>query len=287
MRALPSSAAATVTVWFVAQFAFVNVRVFWFPDVLEVSTVTVLVAPETVTVTLALGWVLRRMVYVAVLFSSTVSWAVDTSRLGVSSSVAVTSRSASVASSYSPPLEAWVRVTISLLPSLSFAAVTVTVRAVLQFVELNVSDARSVVMPSAAPVMDTVTSPPSGSVARRTVYVLLFSSGTVRVEAESVIAGVSSSSTVAVKSDDTFVYSLLVVVAALCVMATLSSAPPSSCWAFRVTVWGVFQFVLVNVRVFWSPGVSVSVSPTVTAVASLVAMVAVTVWVGSELRRTV
>ena len=60
--ALPSSPAATVTVWFVAQFAFVNVRVFWSPLVVAVSTVTAPDAPETVTVTVALGWVLRRMV---------------------------------------------------------------------------------------------------------------------------------------------------------------------------------------------------------------------------------
>ena len=92
------------------------------------------------------------------------------------------------------------------------------------------------------------------------------------------MAGVSSSSTVAVKSEVTFVYSLLVAVAALCAMVTLSLAPPSSCCADRVTVCGVFQLVVVNVRVLW---------PTVTADVSLLVMVAVTVWVGSDARRTV
>ena len=92
------------------------------------------------------------------------------------------------------------------------------------------------------------------------------------------MAGVSSSSTVAVKSADTFVYSLFGVVAALWVMATLSLAPPSSCCADRFTVWGVFQLLLVNVRVLWS---------TVTADVSPLVMVAVTVWVGCEVRRTV
>ena len=60
--ALPSSPAATVTVWAVVQFEDVNVRVFWLPLVVAVSTVTAPLAPETVTVTVALGWVLRRMV---------------------------------------------------------------------------------------------------------------------------------------------------------------------------------------------------------------------------------
>ena len=59
MSSLP---AATVTVWFVPQFVFVNVSVFWLPLVVAVSTVTVPLAPPTVTVTVALGWVLRRTV---------------------------------------------------------------------------------------------------------------------------------------------------------------------------------------------------------------------------------
>ena len=61
-RALPSSPAATVTVWAVAQLPVVNVRVFWLPLVVAVSTVTAPEAPETVTVTVALGCVFRRMV---------------------------------------------------------------------------------------------------------------------------------------------------------------------------------------------------------------------------------
>ena len=77
-----------------AQFTFVNVRVFWSPLVVAVSTVTAPEVPETVTVTVALGWVLRRMVYAPLLFSFTVRAAVPTCRLGVSSSVEVATISA-------------------------------------------------------------------------------------------------------------------------------------------------------------------------------------------------
>ena len=102
-------------------------------------------------------------------FSSTVSMVGLTARLGVSLSVAVAVRTTSVASSYSPPLEAWVSVACSFSPFGSVAAVTRTDRAVFQFAAVNVSDVGLVVMPSAAPVMATVTLPPSGSVASRTV----------------------------------------------------------------------------------------------------------------------
>ena len=101
------------------------------------------------------------------------------------------------------------------------------------------------------------------------------------------MAGVSSSFTVAVKLPLTFRYSLFVVVAAACAMVTDSSKPLSSCCAVRVTVWGVFQLLDVNVRVFWVPGFPVSVSSTVTANVLPLVIVAVTVWVGCEVRRTV
>ena len=104
-----------------------------------------------------------------VLFSSTVSMVGLTARLGVSLSVAVAVRTTSVASSYSPPLEAWVSIACSLVPSLSFAAVTRTDRAVFQFAAVNVSDVGLGARPLPAPVIATVTLPPSGSVARRTV----------------------------------------------------------------------------------------------------------------------
>ena len=70
--------------------------VFWSPVVADVSTVTAPDAPETVTVTLPLGWVLRRTRYVPLLFSSTSSWVGVTSRLGVSLSVDVATSSAAV-----------------------------------------------------------------------------------------------------------------------------------------------------------------------------------------------
>ena len=101
------------------------------------------------------------------------------------------------------------------------------------------------------------------------------------------MAGVSSSATLAVKLPLTLRYSLFVVVAAACAMVAVSSKPLSSCCAVRVTVWGVSQFVAVNVSVFWTPfWLSPSVSPTVTD-GVLLAMVAVTVWVGCVCRRTV
>ena len=59
--ALPSSPASTVTVCWALHVVVVNVRVFWSPLVVAVSTVTAPAAPETVTVTFAVGWVLRRM----------------------------------------------------------------------------------------------------------------------------------------------------------------------------------------------------------------------------------
>ena len=176
---------------------------------------------------------------------------------------------------------------MSLVPSLSFAAVTVTVRAVSQLPAVKTKRVGLAERRFAAPVMSTVTLPPTGSVASRTVYVLLFSSGTVRVAAERTMAGVSSSVTLAVKLPDTLLNSLLGVVAAVCVMVTFSSKPLSSCWALRVTVWGVFQFALVNVRVFWVPCAMPSVSSTVTEDVFPLVMVAVTVWVGSAERRTV
>ena len=81
--ALSSSAALTVTVRVAFQFVVVNVRAVS-------STVTSAVVPLTLTVTAALGCVFRRMVYVAVRFSRTVRRVGETFRLGVSSSVAVT-----------------------------------------------------------------------------------------------------------------------------------------------------------------------------------------------------
>ena len=102
-------------------------------------------------------------------FSFTVKVVALTARLGVSLSVAVAVRTTSVASSYSPPPEAWVRVTCSFSPFGSVAAVTRTDRAVSQFAAVNVSDVGLGARPLPAPVMATVTLPPSGSVASCTV----------------------------------------------------------------------------------------------------------------------
>ena len=90
--ALPSSPADTVTVWRALHVVVVNVRVFWSPLVVAVSTVTAPVAPETVTVTLAVGWVLRRTRYRPLSFSSTSSVVGVTFKLGVSLSVDVATR---------------------------------------------------------------------------------------------------------------------------------------------------------------------------------------------------
>ena len=57
-----------------------------------------------------------------------------------------------------------------------------------QFVLMNVSDVTLTVMPLPAPVIVTVTSPPVGRDANRTVYVALLFSGTVRVDVLSVTA---------------------------------------------------------------------------------------------------
>ena len=99
--------------------------------------------------------------------------------------------------------------------------------------------------------------------------------------------GASSSAVFAVRVADRFVYSLADDVDDVWVMVALSPTPSSSSAAVRVTVLGVFQLLDVNVSVFWTPfRLSPSVSPTVTAV-SLLAMVTVASWVGSDDRRTV
>ena len=99
--------------------------------------------------------------------------------------------------------------------------------------------------------------------------------------------GVSSSVVFAVIVADRLVYSLADAVVEVWVIVAPSGTPSSSWAAVRVTVRGVLQFAAVNVRVFWTPfRLSPSVSPTVTAV-SLLAMVTVASWVGSEDRRTV
>ena len=98
-------------------------------------------------------------------------------------------------------------------------------------------------------------------------------------------AGASSSVVLAVIVACTLAYSAGPVT--VWVIVALSPVPLSSSAAVRVTVWGVFQLVDVNVRVFWTPfRLSPSVSSTVTAASSLV-MVTVASWVGSEDRRTV
>ena len=98
--------------------------------------------------------------------------------------------------------------------------------------------------------------------------------------------GASSSVVLAVIVAWTLAYS--VGPATVCVIVALSPVPSVSSAAVRVTVWGVFQFVDVNVRVFWTPLLlSPSVSSTVTAVVSSLAIVTVASWVGSEDRRTV
>ena len=99
--------------------------------------------------------------------------------------------------------------------------------------------------------------------------------------------GAWASVVLAVRVACRLVYSLCVAVLAVWVMVTFSPTPSLSWAAVRVTVWGVFQFALVNVRVFWTPGLPVSVSSTVTAVVSSLVMATVAVWVGSEDRRTV
>ena len=114
-------------------------------------------------------------------------------------------------------------VTISLSELSSFAADTRTVRAVFQLPAVNTSRAGDARRPSAAPVMSTVTLPPTGSVSSTTVYGALSRSSTVSEESDSVTPGVSSSVTVAEKLPVTFVYSLFGVVAAACATATVSS----------------------------------------------------------------
>ena len=100
--------------------------------------------------------------------------------------------------------------------------------------------------------------------------------------------GVSSSAVFAVRVACRFVYSLADDVDDVWVIVALSPTPSSSSAAVRVTVRGVFQLLDVNVSVFWTPfRLSPSVSPTVTAVASLLVIVTVASWVGSEDRRTV
>ena len=105
----------------------------------------------------------------------------------------------------------------------------------------------------------------------------LFASLTFRAVGERVMAGVSSSSTAASKVADTPVYSLLVAVLAAWAISTLSSWPSRSCCAVAITVCGMFQFVVVNVRVDM---------PTVTAPGSGLVMVTVTGCVGCAARRT-
>ena len=167
--ALPSSPADTVTVWRALHVVVVNVRVFWSPDAVDVSTVTAPDAPETVTVTVALGWVFRRTRYRPLPFSSTSKVVGVTCRLGVSLSVEVATSAAVGTPPWSAPDAAWVNVTVSLSPSKSFAAVIRTVRAVSQLPAVKNSRVGLAERPSAAPVMSTVTPPPTGSVASRTV----------------------------------------------------------------------------------------------------------------------
>ena len=88
---LSSSAALAVTVCSVSQVVAVKVRLDGLAEMPRP-------APATVTVTRALGCVFRRIVYVRLPFSGTVRLLGLTRRLGVSSSVAVTSRSAVSAS---------------------------------------------------------------------------------------------------------------------------------------------------------------------------------------------
>ena len=169
----------------------------------------------------------------------------------------------------------------------SSAADTRTVRAVSQFPAVNTSRAGRADSPSAAPVIVTVTAPPTGSVSRTTAYGALSRSDTVSDASDSVIAGVSSSVTEASKSPETLAYSLFVAVRARCRIATVSSKPLSSCWAVSVTVRGVLQFAAVNVRVFCTPLATPSVSSTVTDEVSALVIVTVAARVGSEVRRTV
>ena len=91
------------------------------------------------------------------------------------------------------------------------------------------------------------------------------------------MAAVSESSTVALKSADTPVYSLGVAVPAACPMSTLSSAPSRSRCAVSVTVCAAFQFVGVNVS---------DDAPTRTAPVSGLVTATVTVCRGSVAKRT-
>ena len=98
----------------------------------------------------------------------------------------------------------------------------------------------------------------------------------------------SSSATVTVRLAATAVYSLSVAVLAVWVRATDSAVASGSSAARAVTDWGVFQVVVVKVRVFWMPFAgSPSVSSRVTAAASALVRVTVTVCVGWAARRTV
>ena len=89
--------------------------------------------------------------------------------------------------------------------------------------------------------------------------------------------GVSSSSTAASKVADRPLYSLVVAVRDRWPTSTDSSAPSRSCAAVSVTVWAVFQLLVVNV--------SVDV-PTVTAPVSGLRIVTVASCVGRVARRT-
>ena len=102
------------------------------------------------------------------------------------------------------------------------------------------------------------------------------------------VGGTSSSVTETMKLSATSEYSLDVAVAATWFTTTLSLSPSESVTALTVTVWGVFQFIVVNVSVFWVPFAEFpSVSSTVTARVSELVMVAVTFWVGWPAKRTV
>ena len=149
------------------------------------------------------------------------------------------------------------------------------------------SSASTVAALASLPDIATVTGP-VGCVDSATVYVpLSFSSRPASVEvATRTTRRGSSSVTATVRLADMPVYSLSEAVLAACVTVTLSSTPSSSCAAVSVTVRAVLQFNAVNVSVFCVPGVPPSVSPTVTASMSPLAIVTVTSCVGGVLSRT-
>ena len=168
---MSSACAVSVTVWAVFQFVDVNVSVFWRPTAASVSTVTAAVlALVRVAVTVWVGCDVSRTVYS---FAASEAWS-SVSNSGPASSVAGELGSASnmkpgawasvvfavivacrfVYSLVDAVLAAWVMVTFSPTPSVSWAAVRVTVWGVFQLALVKV---RVFCTPGSACVSFTVT----------------------------------------------------------------------------------------------------------------------------------